>query len=123
MLLKILLTLAVIFGALLVLRRRTCQVQQSQMPHKPQPAAPKSLMAHFVAYGMVIVMLAGACFFIYLEWVDSYQVVNVQVIDTRTGHVTSYQARRSDVGERGFQTVDGRTVSLAEVERMELGGN
>jgi len=106
----------------MVLRRRASQVQQSNSSQKPQSVAPKSLAPHFVAYGMAFVMLAGAGFFIYLEWVDSYQVVNVRVIDTRSGNEVNYQARRSDVEARRFHTLDGRTVSLAEVERMELGG-
>lgn len=120
MLLKILLTALVVLGGVLVLRRRTRQVQQSVAPQ--QPTAGKSRLASIAAYGLVFVMLAGAAFFVYLEWVDGYQVVSVRVIDTRTGNAASYEARRSEVEGRSFRTVDGLTVTLADVERMELGG-
>jgi hypothetical protein len=34
--------------------------------------------------------------------------------------MTSYQARRDDVKGRSFTTLDGRIVTLADVERMVL---
>ena len=120
MLLKILLTAAVILGSVLVLRRRALRVQQTAPA--AQPAAAKPRLAYVAAYGLVSVMLAGAVFFIYLEWADSYQVVKVQVIDARTGKSVSYKAHRGEVEGRSFRTLDGLKVTLADVERMELGG-
>lgn len=52
---------------------------------------------------------------------DAWQVVTVRVIDAGSGRETTYRAYKSDVGGRTFTTTDGRTVKLADVERMELG--
>jgi len=120
MLLKILLTAAVILGAVLILRKRAYRVQQSAVPTMPQPKAPQSRLPHYAAYGLVSIMLAAALCFVYLEWEDSYQVVTVRVIDTRSGNIVNYEAYRGDVAERSLLTLDGRMVSLAEVERMEF---
>jgi len=120
MLLKILLTAMVIFGAVLALRKRTHSVQQSAAPTMPKPKVPTSRLPHYAAYGLVSIMLAGALYFVYLEWVDSYQIVTVRVIDTRSGNTVNYEAYRGDVAERSLLTMDGRMVSLAEVERMEF---
>ncbi|HEC16512.1 MAG TPA: antitermination protein NusG [Sedimenticola sp.] len=120
MLLKILLTSLVILGAVLVLRRRAAQVQQSAAVRHSAVGKPRP--AHIAAFGLVSVMLAGAIFFVCLEWIDGYQVVRIRVIDTRSGSAVSYEARRSDVDGRSFRTLDGVTVTLADVERMELGG-
>lgn len=119
MLLKILLTVLVILGAVLVLRRRVLRVQQTAPAARP--AAEKNRLAYAAAYGLVLVMLAGAAFFVYLEWADSYRVVNVQVIDARTGKSVNYRAHRGEVEGRTFRTLDGVTITLADVERMELG--
>jgi len=120
MLLKILLTAIVILGAVLTLRRRVHRVQQSTAPITPQPIVSPSRLPHYAAYGLVSIMLAGALYFVYLEWVDSYQVVTVRVIDTRSGNTVNYEAYRGDVAERSLLTLDGKMVSLAEVERMEF---
>lgn len=120
MLLKILLTAAVILGAMLFLRKRVHRVQQPVSSVASQPRPPQSRLPHYAAYGLVSIMLAGALYFVYLEWRDSYQIVTVRIIDTRSGNTVNYEAYRGDVAERSLLTLDGRMVSLAEVERMEF---
>jgi hypothetical protein len=75
----------------------------------------------FAAFGLVGLMLVGLGSFLYYQWQDTYQVVTVHVIDTRTGNEATYEAYKGDVEGRTFVTVTGRQVNLAEVERMELG--
>lgn len=125
MLMKILLTAAVILGAVLILRRRMRRVAQSQAPAQVSvpPEPPKSHIQMIAAYSLLFVMLVGAGFFIYLEWQEGYQVVGVRVINSQTGKTVHYQARRSEIDGRTFRTLDGREITLAEVERMELGGS
>lgn len=125
MLMKILLTAAVILGAVLILRRRMHRVAQAQAATqvRVQPEPPNTRIQAIAAYGVLLVMLAGAGFFIYLEWQDSYQVITVRVVNSSTGKTVYYQARRGEIDGRTFRTLDGREVTLAEVERMELGGS
>ncbi len=119
MLLKILLTVAVVLGGALVLRRRAARLQRVPAPPLPRVTSLRRL-SHYAAYGLVSIMLAGALYFIYLEWEGRYQIVTVRVIDTRSGNAVTYQAYRGDVAARSLLTLDGRMVSLAEVERMEF---
>lgn len=123
MLLKILLTASVILGAILILRRRMHRVAQVRVAAQTgvRPEIPKSRIQYVAAYGVLLVMLGGAGFFIYLEWQDSYQVVDVRVIDSSTGNEVNYRARRGDIDGRTLRTLDGREITLADVERMELG--
>jgi hypothetical protein len=65
-------------------------------------------------------MVAGSLFWLYLDWQESRELVAVKVINANTGEVTSYRARRADVEGRHFTTLDGRRVTLADVERMIL---
>jgi len=102
------------------LRKRVRGVQQSAVPLAPQPKTVPPRLPHYAAYGLVSIMLAGAIYFVYLEWVDSHQIVTVRIIDTRSGNAVSYEAHRGDVAERSLLTLDGKMVSLAEVERMEF---
>ena len=120
---KILLTAAVILGAYLVIRAR---IQRDREPTVALPSPqrtplipPGALKA--LAYGLVVTMLAGSLLWLYLDYEAGREVVTVRVINANTGNVTTYEARRADVKGRSFTTLDGRPVTLADVDRIELG--
>jgi hypothetical protein len=118
---KILLTLAVMVGAYFVIRARLqgrAATDRSAPPPRTPLVPPATLRA--VAYGLVTVMVAGSLLWLYLGWEEGHEVVAVQVINANTGDVTTYRARRVDVEGRRFTTLDGRQVTLADVERMVL---
>ncbi len=119
---KLLLTLAVILGAYLVIRTRIQRgraVAAASPPPAREPLIP-AVALRAVAYGLVVAMVAGSLLWLYLDWEAGASVVTVQVINANTGDVTVYQARREQVEGRRFTTLDGRIVTLADVERMEL---
>ncbi len=119
---KLLLTLAVILGAYLVIRSRIQRgraVAAASPPPVREPLIPAAAL-RAVAYGLVVAMVAGSLLWLYLDWEAGASVVTVQVINANTGDVTLYQARREHVEGRRFTTLDGRIVTLADVERMEL---
>jgi hypothetical protein len=70
-----------------------------------------------------MLMLVATAVFLYTEWREAYQVVDVRVINSHTGAAQTYRAHLKDVQGRSFETLDGRIVTLADVERMELGGS
>lgn len=122
MLWKILLTALVIAGAVLVLKnRRRSAAPPLRLEAAARPVQPPSRLPRLIAGGFVVLMLSGAGFYLFHQWRDNYQVVDVRVVDSRTGNSVVYQAYKGDVEGRSFTTTDGRVVSLAEVERMELG--
>ena len=123
---KILLTALVIAGAVMAIRLRnrnlTIEAPRTTQSTASSNSTIKTSMLRFAAFGLVGLMLVGVGFFLYSQWQDSYQIVTVHVIDTRTGKEVTYEAYKGDVANRSFMTVSGRQVNLAEVERMELGG-
>ncbi len=127
MLLKILLTILVIAGAVLTLRMRRGQVEApvSSVGRKRRNPSQRKLDTpiKIVAAGLAVLMVIGVSAYLYHQWQDSYRVVTIRVIDTRSGTASQYEAYKGDVDGRQFVTTDGRTVALAEVERMELGGD
>ncbi|MCW8848205.1 MAG: antitermination protein NusG, partial [Sedimenticola sp.] len=127
MFLKLLLTALVIFGALFTLRMRNqrnlnAPVAAARVANSPrnQPREVRRL-PRLLAAGAVLLMLIGMSLYLYHQWSDAYRVVSVRVIDSRSGQSASYQAYKGDIDGRTFTTIDGRVVTLAEVERMEMG--
>lgn len=122
MLSKILLTLVVVIVAAMVIgnrRRRKVSLAAGQ-PDPPLVAAPPNRVWRWTGYGLAVVMILGSGLYLYREWRDYERVVTVRVVDTLSGDVTLYRARRADVQERRFTTLDGREVSVANNERIEL---
>jgi len=68
-----------------------------------------------------VVMVSGSLLWMYLDYQAGREVVTVRIINANTGDATTYMARRADVRGRQFTTLDGRPVTLSDVDRMELG--
>lgn len=120
---KTLLTAAVILAAYLVIRARIRRGREPALPPAPAAQLPPLVPAGVVkaiAYGLVVAMVAGSLLWIYLEYQTGREVVTVRVINANTGAVTTYRARRAAIEGRRFTTLDGRPVTLADVDRMEL---
>jgi hypothetical protein len=121
MIIKLLFTLGVIGVAWLALHNRSRSALGSlttQSPERQRQGGPR-----LAAYVLVVCMILASGVILYLQWRDEYRIVTVRVINTRTDRVISYEARRGDVDARQFQTLDGRTVNVSEIERIEIGGN
>jgi hypothetical protein len=120
---KILLTAAVILGAYLAIRTRMQRGREvASVPSAAgrEPLVPPGTLKA-VAYGLVVVMVAGSLLWLYLDYEAGREVVTVRIINANTGDATTYMARRADVKGRQFTTLDGRPVTLSDVDRMELG--
>jgi len=120
---KLLLTAAVIAGFVLYLRYSgtgsDASDDQSEMRHRSQaPTVGQGLRIAVII--LVAFMILGSGVYLYFEWQDRYRVVSVRVVDTQSGQSVSYEARRGDVGERSFVTLDGLRVTPAETERIEM---
>lgn len=117
MITKILLTALIVIAVAMYFRRRTAMRVRADEAHRgavmswPWRILPGALL--------LTALLVGAGMF-WLEWREAHQLYLARVIDTRTGQVTTYEIYRDQVQGRSFQTVDGRTVTLADVERLEI---
>lgn len=117
---KILLTLAVILGTYYVIRTR---MQYDRKPATNPPLRPSLVppgILKGIAYGLVVAMVMGSLLWLYLGYQSGREIVTVRIINANTGNVTTYQARRVDVQDQRFTTLDGRPIILADVDRMEL---
>lgn len=119
---KLLLTAAVILGAYLVIRARMERERRPQArasaPAPEYPISPR--LVRIAAYGVLALMLGGTGIYLLRGWDEGREILSVQVVNANTGAVTDYRARRRDVVGRGFRTLDGQVVRLADVERMIL---
>ncbi|MES9826953.1 MAG: hypothetical protein ABW201_01645 [Candidatus Thiodiazotropha sp.] len=122
MIAKLILTLTVIAIAWLVVKNRQQRVQAIIHDSQPDVAARHGTnpLLKWGAYALLAMLLAGSGAYLFVQWQDSTRVVTVIVVDTQTGRSVSYQARRGDIEERYFVTLDGREVSVANNERIEL---
>jgi hypothetical protein len=120
---KLFLTILLIVGLVYYIRSRS-----SARPPEPrrrerivtpaprhEPLVPRAILYIFIA-----LMLLATSVVLYFDWEKNYRVVTVRVINSDTGRVSEYQARRGDIDGRTFETLDGKVVTLADVERMEL---
>ncbi len=127
MIIKILFTAAVIALVYLVARNRDAAGRRATVAGRParlaKPELADTRVPRYLSYGLLGIMLAGSSVFIFLEWRDQYRVVSVRVVNTNTGQSVDYRARRGDVADRSFETLDGRRVVLAAVERLEVGAS
>lgn len=126
MITKLLFTAAVIVVIFLLFGRRTGtqprERSTTQVPSARSGSPVGSRFMRMVAFAVVATMVLASALFAYREWEDAYRIVNIRVINARTGGMVTYQAHKRDVEGRQFLTLDGRLVTLAEVERMELIG-
>ncbi len=72
------------------------------------------------AWSFMALMVLAAVIMIALELQDKNALVTVHVINTQSGERISYQARREDVSQNSFTTVEGRKIFTAGVERIEI---
>ncbi|MCU7839465.1 MAG: antitermination protein NusG [Candidatus Thiodiazotropha sp. (ex Lucinoma annulata)] len=122
MITKLLLTLTVIAIAWLVVKNRQQRVLDVSNDKPPALVTQRrpNILLRWGGYALLAVMLLGSTLYLVMQWQEMIRVVTVRVIDTQTGRSVSYQARRTDVEDRHFITVDGREVNVANSERIEL---
>ena len=87
----------------------------------PAPATVPSRLPRLAAWALIGLMLLLSSVILFFEWREGYRIVDLRVINTNTGSSQSYRAHRGDVEDRRFVTVDGRVVTLADIERLEMG--
>jgi hypothetical protein len=122
MLMKLLITAAVAYIAYLVVRSRRKDADGSAPGAAPasrrrMPLIPVAVVK-LSASAVVALMLTGSAFYLFQRWEQARQVVDVQVVNPYNGQVQTYHTRRGDIDGRSFRTLDGRTIRIAEMERI-----
>lgn len=117
MITKILFTILVVVGVLLYARRKAGH-RPASAP-RTGPAVPP-WHVRVIPAALLLALLATVAVTLWLEWQDAHRIFTARVTDTRTGEMRTYPVYRDEVHGRTFRTVDGREITLADVERMEL---
>jgi len=125
---KFFILILVILGVWVAFRVKTnpSRTPKPSSPSRPSPAVPTrpgwmpAGAPRALAYGLVSVMVAGTGLYLFEGWEAGRRPVTVSVINANTGEVVTYQVSPKDVTGRSFRTLDGRHVTLADVERMEV---
>ena len=116
---KISLTLAIVGLAYLVIRSRSRQVLSHEVENSrqgtEQTVAPRTVAYIFLA----LAALTGGGLYVF-EWLDDRQVITIRLINSRTGEAVIYEAYKGKIHGRRFETLDGRSVTIAEEDRVEM---
>ena len=121
MITKILFTITVIVGVILFFRTRKPETQQQSRNSqvKKQPTENEKMFRQG-AYLFMLFMVLSALAVFFFEIGENYATVNVHVINTQTGQKNSYKAEQKDIKSNSFKTLQGRTVYVADIERIEI---
>jgi hypothetical protein len=120
MLTKILFTLAVITGCFWYVSAKRDHRRQPTLVIASKKDLRKREILRRSAYLFMGVMVLAAIAMIYIEISDGNTLVTVHVINSQTGSRVSYQARRQDIKSSSFTTLEGSTVYVANIERIEV---
>lgn len=132
MVVKLLITLTVIFVAYLILRRRqtlnsnTAQLSKSGCKINTDDQSRNELTAEirFGAYLFLIMMLTLSAGMGYVSWKNDHETVLVTLYRQNNNDAQDekivFHVYRQDLLERSFTTVDGIKVVVASDERMEI---
>lgn len=115
---KILFTTLIIFLAYLVVRSRGRGIGAPRT--RPAVATDRAVSPRLFAYVFLGLAVVTGSVVYYLEWLEDRQVVTIRVVNSRTQEVVTYQAQRGKIRGRRFETLDGREVTVAAVERLEM---
>ena len=128
---KILLTLAVMALAYLMARLNPKAKGDKSKSAPPkitadyQKKSPDSKMhddlriaCYFFLFFMAIV--GGALY--YYRWLDDHQLITVRLYSADQVGQASYAVYKYQLADRSFTTVDGRVITVADSDRMEIIG-
>lgn len=82
----------------------------------------QSRQALITAIALALGLLLIAASYLYLDWQADHAIVQVRVVNTRSGEVSLYRARQNAVQGRQFTSLDGQHISVSDVERIETAG-
>ncbi len=120
MITKILFTAVVILAALTFIRHQNSHSRQQALAQEAQQAAAERRTAMFIAIALVALTLAISTGIYYWHWQEEHRIFSVQVINSHSGAVQSYDVYQSDIDGRSFRTIEGRLINLSDSERMEV---
>ncbi|MFT4862485.1 MAG: hypothetical protein ACI95C_001706 [Pseudohongiellaceae bacterium] len=131
MLSKLLVTIIVIALAIFAVKRRQLERNLSSAPSlaslkaKAANAADKAQLNKDLKVGayLFVAFIAGiGGLMYYFDWQDDHTVLSVNLIRNADTEPVTYLVYKYQLEDKSFVTVDGKTVTVASDERMEIEG-
>ncbi|MEH6577078.1 MAG: hypothetical protein V7731_08355 [Amphritea sp.] len=115
---KILITLLVIAGCYLYLKRRDSNASQQRQPAR-EPIA-ESQPVKMIAVLLLALSVLATLSYVGYRWYDSHTLLDVRIINPENDNEVVYQVYKGDLDDRSFTTVQGQTVRISNSERLEI---
>lgn len=124
MLTKILITVAIILGAVVFIRYKKSQqptlsrgnTQGITIQQEPDSQA----NIKYIAIGVLSLTLLTGTIMLFLDWRDDHRLYDIKIVNPQTGSVDHYQAYKKDLRGRSFTSITGQQVAVSELERLEF---
>jgi hypothetical protein len=127
---KFLITMAVIIGAFFVIRQRHTNGENDSRSNKTEKT--KTLKSNRKdelsadlragAYMFLFFMVGIGATLYYFDWQDDHTVLTVNLHRDNNAAVVSYEVYKYQLESRSFITTDGRSITVASSERIEILG-
>ena len=127
---KFLITMAVIIGAFFVIRQRHANGENDSRSIKTEKT--KTLKSNKKdelsadlragAYMFLFLMVGIGATLYYFDWQDDHTVLTVNLHRDNNAAVVSYEVYKYQLESRSFITTDGRSITVASSERIEILG-
>ncbi len=118
MLLKVLLTLAVILAVALIFRVKNQPRQASSTETEIEPTK-SGVSSRAVVYTILALIVSISILIFVLHWSEQHEIINIRVTNSQ-GELINYQAYKKDIEGRRFTTLDGVDVTLGTSDRVEM---
>jgi|SRR6056297_1980235 len=118
---QLIITLAVATIVIVLARMKRARTEARAAPQENASTGRSSsrTTSMVVGYSLAAIMILATAGISWMRYQEANAIVQIEVVDARSGERTVYQVRRKNLGEREFRTVDGRVVSLGASDRME----
>lgn len=114
MLIKILVTLLIIAGAIFYLRHN-----RSTEVFATREQSPRALF-RLLSVTLVLFLLFSSGYYGWWNWQDGRQIVTVTISSPSMLEKVHYQVMKKDIDENRIVTVDGIQVRLSSAERLTI---
>ena len=129
---KFLITMAVIIGAFFVIRQRHTNGENDSTSRSNKTEKAKTLQSNRKdelsadlragAYMFLFLMVGIGATLYYFDWQDDHTLLTVNLHRDNNSAVVSYEVYKYQLESRSFITTDGRSITVASSERIEILG-
>lgn len=123
MILKLLLTLAIVVAVIIWFRTQNSKRNAGNASAAGQALANDSIKNTWIkpfSYGMAGLIISAGILMYYLSWQENHTQYQVTITNPQTGTSESFIALKKDMRGRLFITQSGREIRVSDLERIEV---